>query len=145
MVRASRLAGQVWAVCAVLFLLLAAGGSAAPSPHCAFKVTGPQTRPDNTLVSNASFRCVRAYRWALAKVAVQERRDGQWVTAGQQLTAIEVARGKSYTVIVKVPCKASTGFTGVKIRTLFVLRTSSWRFVLPTQADPALCTFNSAS
>jgi hypothetical protein len=135
----------VLGVAALLTPLLAAGGSTADTPRCFFKVTGPQTRPDQTLLSKATFHCVVTYPGARARVAVQRQVKGHWMTVGQTRTTIDIVPGRSYTVSTKVPCKASTTFTGVKIRTFFALKTHSGRFVLPSQADPALCRFNSPS
>jgi hypothetical protein len=144
-VRRLKLAAVVCAACAVLIALVVVGVSAAASPRCDFRVTGPQTRPDQTLLSKASFHCVLAYPGARASVAIQRRVNGHWMTVGQTRKVIDIAPGRSYTVRTKVPCKASTTFTGVKIRTFFTLKTHTFRFVLPTQADPALCRFTSAA
>lgn len=67
------------------------------------------------------------------------------MTVGQTRTTIDIAPNRTYTVSTKVPCKASSTFTGVKIRTFFALKADSFRFALPTQADPALCRFESTA
>ena len=135
--------GALCGVCAVALAI--ASGSAADGFRCYFKVFGPQTRPDNTLVSKASYRCVRDYPGSRARVAVQRRLSGRWMTVGQTRKTIDIAAGKHYTIVASVPCQASTNFTGVKIRTYFTLKGKTFRFVLPSLADPALCTFNSTT
>lgn len=142
MVARWKLLGALCTACA-LTSLIAAAVSAGDSPRCAFKVVGPRTRPNQTLLSEASFHCTRAYTGAQARVAVQKQVKGHWRTVGQTKQTIDVAIGKSYTVTASVPCKATTNFTGVKIRTFFSLKASTFHFVLPSRADPALCRFES--
>jgi ketosteroid isomerase-like protein len=140
-----KVAGRWCAACVVLIPLLAASSSAAGTPRCEFRVYGPIEHPNGTLYSKATFHCAVNYRGARARVAIQRRVGGQWVTVGQTRRTVNVAQGHHYTVSTAVPCKASNTFTGVKVRTYFTLKTSSGRVVLPSQADPALCRFQSTS
>lgn len=151
MVRVVKKLGLLWVVCAVVAPLAAARGSRADSPRCDFKVTGPfQTdrpyqRSTATVVSKGSFRCVAAYPGTQVRVALQQRVNGHWTTLGQTRTTIDVASGRRYTVRTKVGCRASSTFTGAKIRTFFTVKTHSGRVVLPSAPERSLCRFHSTT
>ena len=142
MARRWRLA-PLWAAGAVL-TLLAVAGSATGTPRCEFRVYGP-IEHNGTLFSKATFHCAVSYQGARARVAIQKRVQGHWMTVGQTRRTIGIVAARHYTVSTAVPCKPSNTFTGVKVRTYFTLKTSSGRVVLPSQADPALCRFDSGS
>jgi hypothetical protein len=133
------------AACAVLTAVLLPGASAGASgPRCFFKVYGPLTQPDNTLLSKGTFRCSVGYRAAGVSVAVQRRVQGRWTTVAAVHRTMNVAAGRSYTVSVSVPCRAALGPTGVTTRTFFDVATHSGRLVLPSAGGPTLCTLGQA-